>query len=558
MDATAQAELVRSGEVSPRELTEAAIERIEALNGELNAVIHPLFEKALATEPADGPFRGVPFLLKDLACHSAGDPMHEGMGFLKRIGWVEEEDTWLARRFREAGFVFLGQDEHARARDPADHRVRRPTGRPQPVGHDPLHRAARAEARPRRWPPAWCPIAHASDGGGSIRIPASCCGLVGLKPSRGRVSMAPEFGDFMSGLVTELVVTRSVRDTAAVLEWVADPPPGEPYVRPRPRTPVHRRGRRGPRAPAHRPDDAPAGRPVRGAPRLRGGGRGHGTSARVARTRGRGGVPRGARRRGLHREVPGALDERRRLQPALLGAQDRAADRSRTTWSRSPGPWPSRAARTPRPRTSRPMEYAQVVTRDGADWWARPRPAADADAGAAAGGDRHHRQRCRGEPADADRARHAVRHLHRRVQLHRVSRPSRCRCTGPRTACRSAIQLVAAYGREDLLLRVAAQLEEAQPWAIGGRRWQPPSRLRADRAPVFVDGRASRRPRSGRRTKRTASQTSLPAGASTNSARVASTIVLIGFASANSWTPAGIDSGGTKADDANVSGKMQR
>jgi amidase len=76
------------------------------------------------------------------------------------------------------------------------------------------------------------PIAHANDGGGSIRIPASCCGLVGLKPSRGRVSMAPEWGDFMSGLVAELVVSRSVRDAAALLEWVADPPAGEPYVAP--------------------------------------------------------------------------------------------------------------------------------------------------------------------------------------------------------------------------------------------------------------------------------------------------------------------------------------
>ena len=76
------------------------------------------------------------------------------------------------------------------------------------------------------------PIAHGNDGGGSIRIPASACGLVGLKPSRGRVSMAPEFGDLMSGLVTDLVVSRSVRDAAAVLEWVADPPPGEPYYAP--------------------------------------------------------------------------------------------------------------------------------------------------------------------------------------------------------------------------------------------------------------------------------------------------------------------------------------
>src|SRR5918999_1086604 len=109
LDATAQADLVRAGEVSPRELVEASIERIEALNGDLNAVIHPLFEQALDTEPADGPFRGVPLLLKDLACHSAGHPFHEGMTFLRDLGWVEPEDTWLARRFREAGFIIMGK-----------------------------------------------------------------------------------------------------------------------------------------------------------------------------------------------------------------------------------------------------------------------------------------------------------------------------------------------------------------------------------------------------------------------------------------------------------------
>ena len=192
----------------PRELTEAAIERIEALNGELNAVIHPLFEKALATEPADGPFRGVPFLLKDLACHSAGDPLHEGMGFLKRVGWVEEEDTWLARRFREAGFVFLGKTNTPElgilpTTEPSAYGpARNPWDTTRSTGGSSGGSAAAVAA-------GMVPIAHASDGGGSIRIPASCCGLVGLKPSRGRVSMAPEFGDFMSGLVDRARGTRA-------------------------------------------------------------------------------------------------------------------------------------------------------------------------------------------------------------------------------------------------------------------------------------------------------------------------------------------------------------
>src|ERR1700730_5957948 len=110
--ATGQAELVRDGEVSPSELLEGAIGRIEALNPELNAVISDLSDKAIADagKPLpNGPFRGVARLLKDLACHSAGDPFHEGMAFLKRLKWTESEDQYLARRFREAGFVFLGK-----------------------------------------------------------------------------------------------------------------------------------------------------------------------------------------------------------------------------------------------------------------------------------------------------------------------------------------------------------------------------------------------------------------------------------------------------------------
>src|SRR5919201_3721604 len=112
MDATAQAELVRSGEASPVELVEAAISRIEALNGELNAVIHPLFDKAreaASGELPDGPFAGVPFLLKDLVAHSAGDPFCEGMRFLRDLGWTEDEDTELVTRYRRAGFVICGK-----------------------------------------------------------------------------------------------------------------------------------------------------------------------------------------------------------------------------------------------------------------------------------------------------------------------------------------------------------------------------------------------------------------------------------------------------------------
>src|SRR5689334_21818843 len=113
LDATAQADLVRRREASPRELVDAAIARIERLNGRLNAVVSERFAKARAEADSprlpDGPFRGVPFLLKDLICHSAGDPYHAGMGLLRRLGWTEAEDTHLAARFRAARFVFLGK-----------------------------------------------------------------------------------------------------------------------------------------------------------------------------------------------------------------------------------------------------------------------------------------------------------------------------------------------------------------------------------------------------------------------------------------------------------------
>ncbi len=146
--------------------------RVEALNPELNAVVHPHFEAALATEPADGPFTGVPTVIKDLACHTAGDPYHEGMGFLKGIGWRAEEDSWLARRFREAGFVFVGRTNTPElgilptTEPEATARCRNPWDPAHSTGGSSGGSAAAVAA-------GMVPIGHANDGGGSIRIPAS-------------------------------------------------------------------------------------------------------------------------------------------------------------------------------------------------------------------------------------------------------------------------------------------------------------------------------------------------------------------------------------------------
>ena len=239
MDATAQAELVRSGEVTPVELVEAAIARIEQLNPQLNAVIHPLFEQgrtAAANSLPEGPFTGVPFLFKDIGAALAGQPLHMGMKVLKEIGFRAPVDTYLGQRFRAAGLVTVGKtntpelgilpttepDAYGPTRNPWD--ASRSTG-----GSSGGAAAAVASGM--------VPIAHANDGGGSIRIPASACGLVGLKPSRQRISEGPLVGDNLSGLTCELIVSRSVRDTAFVLDAVHGAAPGDPYVAPPPARP---------------------------------------------------------------------------------------------------------------------------------------------------------------------------------------------------------------------------------------------------------------------------------------------------------------------------------
>jgi amidase len=239
LDAMGQADLVRSGQASAAELVDAAIDRIEQVNPELNAVIHPLFDKArraIAAGVPDGPFAGVPMVLKDLSCHSAGDPFHEGMRHLRDQGWVEDEDTFLAAKFRAAGFVFVGKTNTPELGilptcEPHAHGA---TKNPWNTAHSTGGSSGGSAAAVASGMVA---LGHANDGGGSIRIPASECGLVGLKPTRARNSLGPEYGDVFGGLVHEHVVTRSVRDTAAVLDAVHGPMPGDPYVAPPPARP---------------------------------------------------------------------------------------------------------------------------------------------------------------------------------------------------------------------------------------------------------------------------------------------------------------------------------
>src|SRR5580693_8473189 len=232
LDATGQAELVRSGEVSPPELVDAAIARIEKLNPELNAVIHELFERArdeAAGELPDGPFRGVPFLLKDLGAELAGTPFNEGLAFSG--DYVSPVTQELTQRYVDAGFVICGKTNTPELGIlPTAEPVRfGPSRNPWNTDYSTGGSSGGSAAAVAS---GMVPAAHANDGGGSIRIPASCCGLVGLKPNRGRISQGPLIGEGWAGGTIDGVVTRSVRDAAGILDVISGWQPGEPYYAP--------------------------------------------------------------------------------------------------------------------------------------------------------------------------------------------------------------------------------------------------------------------------------------------------------------------------------------
>jgi amidase len=232
LDATAQAELVRRREVTPLDLVDGAIARLERLNPELNAVILPALEEARAAaasgELPDGPFRGVPFLLKDLGGAQAGRPYCGGMRVLKDAGWRERESGYLTERFARSGLVVLGRTSTPELGllPTTEPEAFGPTRNPWSLGRGAGGSSGGSAAAVAA---GIVPAAHASDGGGSIRIPAAMCGLVGLKTTRGRCSFGPAAGERWSGFSVEFTVTRSVRDAAALLDAVAGPMPGDPY-----------------------------------------------------------------------------------------------------------------------------------------------------------------------------------------------------------------------------------------------------------------------------------------------------------------------------------------
>ncbi len=237
LDATAQADLVRRKQVKPIELIDAAIERIECLNPTLNAVVTPMYDEArkVASGPLpDGPFTGVPFLLKDLVAQYEGVRLTEGSAFLS--DYVSDHDTELVLRLKRAGLIVLGKTNTPEfgLLPTTEPRLFGATKNPWDAGRTPGGSSGGSAAAVAA---GIVPMAQGGDGGGSIRIPASCCGLFGLKPTRARNPLGPDLGEDWGGLVVQHALTRSVRDSAALLDATSGPDLGDPYWAPPPERP---------------------------------------------------------------------------------------------------------------------------------------------------------------------------------------------------------------------------------------------------------------------------------------------------------------------------------
>ena len=228
-DAIGLAELVARGDCRPDELVALAIERIEATNPTVNAVIRPMYDEARAELDrglADGPFRGVPYLLKDLRASYAGVPTTSGSRFFH--DHLPDHDSELVARYRRAGLVAVGKTNTPEfgGAPTTEGSVNGPTRNPWNLDHSAGGSSGGSAAAVAA---GMVPVAHGSDGGGSCRIPAGCCGLFGIKPSRGINPSGPDFGEAWNGMSAEHVITRSVRDSAAVLDATGGPAPGDPY-----------------------------------------------------------------------------------------------------------------------------------------------------------------------------------------------------------------------------------------------------------------------------------------------------------------------------------------
>ena len=451
--------------MSPIELLEAAIERIEQIDPALNAVVIRWFDHARETARSaslpDGPFRGVPFLLKDLFATYAGQRISNGNVALKNANIIADADTTLVGRFRDAGLVIAG-----RTNSPELGSV--PTTEPIAWGatHNPWDitrtpggssgGAAAAVAS------GMVPLAHASDGGGSIRIPASCCGLVGLKPSQGRITLGPIRDE--SGLWVELCVSRTVRDTATLLDAVRGPGVGDTVIARGTRSAVRRRARRGSRATLrigildHHPQGGHCDPECTEAAQAVGKlleSLGHRVEVGVADSVGGHDVRLQVRRDLEHEHGRGA-------QP-LRGA-DRAAAHRRRVRADEPGPGRLRQGTSrrsiSRSRCRPSPQYRRALQSWWSDGWDLLLTPTLAEVPLKLG-------------TIANDAEHPMDAMVRSGQFVPFTPPFN---TSGQPAISLplqwtdeglpvGVQLVAAYGREDVLIRVASQLEHAQPWA---------------------------------------------------------------------------------------------
>ncbi len=236
-DGLGLAELIKKKEVTPDELCEAAIQKIEEVNPDINAVVTPMYDQgrqSIKDTLPEGPFTGVPFLLKDLLAAYAGVPLTNGSKAYKN--YIPTEDSELVKRFKKAGLVILGKTNCPEfgLLGYTEPELHGPTRNPWNTNHTPGGSSGGSAAAVAS---GMVPIASGGDGGGSIRIPASCCGLFGIKPTRGRIPTGPDYGEIWQGAVSEHIISRSVRDSAAMLDANQGTDVGAPYIIPEPELP---------------------------------------------------------------------------------------------------------------------------------------------------------------------------------------------------------------------------------------------------------------------------------------------------------------------------------
>ena len=239
-DAIALGELIRKGDISPAELLDSTIQRIEKVNPTLNAIVYKMYDQAQAAardwstrlnndQAVDAIFCGVPFLLKNLLAEFKGAPFSDGSKSVD--GYISELDTELVKRHKASGLNIVGKTNASEfgGLPLGDCDLFGPTHNPWDLSLTPGGSSAGSAAAVAA---GIVPMAHGNDGGGSIRIPASCCGLFGLKPTRARNPLGPIFGDLAGGLASEHALTRTVRDSAALLDVTSGPDIGDPYYAP--------------------------------------------------------------------------------------------------------------------------------------------------------------------------------------------------------------------------------------------------------------------------------------------------------------------------------------